>query len=335
MKLIKVILSILAAFFLLWVIVAFFSPKYIGVKESIIIEQSSSTIFNQVNDLKNWSNWDEWSRRDSLMIKRYSANSKGKNASISWEGEEGNGTQQILESIAYEKIRLHVSLDDWDDSFSNWEFEELLEFETKVTWTFEDAEISFFLRPMGFSFNNAIRNDYQKSLANLKFYCESQAQQNKKLKPSLIHTEAFNYIGKHIATSFEDIGPQMGKSYGELLKICSDNEWNILGMPFSISYINENEYFEFDVAFKIDNLITPPLGYVSGIIPEGETVSISHFGLYENLPASYSIIENWIEKNGYVKNGNSYEVYITDPGSEPDTSKWETQIFYPVLKRVE
>jgi len=335
MKLIKVILSILAAFLLLWIIVAFFSPKYIGVKESIIIEQSSNTIFNQVNDLKNWSNWDEWNRRDSLMIKKYSAVSKGENASISWESEEGNGTQKIIESNSYEKIRLLLSLEDWDDNFSNWEFEELGEFETKVTWTFEDAELSFFLRPMGFSFNNSIRDDYQKSLANLKFYCENQAQQNKKLKPIIVQTEAFNYVGKHIATSFEDIGPQMGKSYGELLKICSDNKWNILGMPFSINYDSESEYFEFDVAFKIDKMVTAPIGFISGVIPAGETVSISHFGLYENLPASYSVIENWIVKNGYIRNGRSYEVYITDPGSEPDSSKWETQIFYPVVVSTE
>ena len=62
-------------------------------------------------------------------------------------------------------------------------------------------------------------------------------------------------------------------------------------------------------------------------------LTISHFGLYENLPASYEILDDWINDNGYELIDRSYEIYITDPGTEPDSSKWETQIFYPVSKR--
>jgi len=38
----------------------------------------------------------------------------------------------------------------------------------------------------------------------------------------------------------------------------------------------------------------------------------------------------FIEENEKEINGASWEVYITDPMSEPDTSKWVTQIYYPV-----
>jgi effector-binding domain-containing protein len=333
MKLIKVILSILLAFAILWIAVALFSPKYISVKESVTINNSASTVFNQVNNFSNWMNWSAWNQRDSLMEFTYSKPSKGVNASISWKSEqEGDGSQKIVESIPFEKIRIQVFLDEWGENYSNWEFVDQGEFETFVTWTFEDAEIGFLLRPMGFSISNMIKDDYQTSLENLKYYCENEKQQNIKMKPSVIESDSIYYIAKHIVCSFEEIGPQMGMAYGELINICNKNKWTVIDMPFSVNYEMDGDQFVFDAAFKIDKDVEAPNGFVSGFIPSSETATISHYGMYENLPASYKIIEDWIEQNGYMINGNSYEVYITDPGSEPDSSKWETQVFYPVTK---
>lgn len=333
MKLIKVILSILFAFVLLWVVVAFFSPKYISVKESIIINHSPNTIFSQVNDFKNWNNWSEWNRKDSLMKLSYSNPSFGENSTITWLSEsEGNGSQKIIESIAFEKIRFLVQIDDWDDNYSNWTFNELEEFKTEVTWEFEDAEIAFLIRPMGFSFSNSIKSDYIKSLENLKYFCENEKQENKKIMPTLVQTEAFNYLAKHISCTNDEFNTELGKALGELMTICSKNKWEIDGMPFVINFDDMNDIIEFEAAFKILQEVKAPRGYTSGVIPAGETVVVSHYGLYENLPASYILIENWIRDNNYSPDGNSYEIYLTDPGSEPDSSKWETQIFYPVKK---
>jgi effector-binding domain-containing protein len=254
-------------------------------------------------------------------------------ASLSWKSKtEGNGSQSIIESIPFEKIRIQLKMNDWGENYSNWEFEELKEFQTKVTWTFEDSEISFLLRPMGFSFTNAIREDYINSLVNLQYFCEHENQQNKKIKPGLIECDSIIYIGKHIVCTYDEMGPEMGKAYSELMRICTDQDLTILDMPFSIIYDAEPGFYEFDAAFKIDQLIKAPRGFVSGVIPGGETVSLSHYGLSENLPASYKIIENWIQENGYLPDGNPYEVYVTEPSAEPDSSKWETQIFYPVKK---
>lgn len=333
MKLIKVILSIIISFSLLWILVALFSPRNLGVSESIIIEQSSSEIFSQVNDLKKWNSWSEWNRLDTNMLITFSSVSSGEGASSTWKSESlGNGTQKIIESTPSERIRLLVSIADWGDSFAQWTFTSLEDFKTEVTWTFEDKEIAFLLRPLGFSFNNSISDDYVKGLSNLKEYCENLPQQNKKLVARIINVEPFNYISKHIVSNFEDVGTDMGKSYAELINLCSANNWEIIGMPFSINYRDTEELFEYDVAFKISNSVKAPKGFSSGTIEGGETLTISHFGLYENLPASYEILDNWMRDNGFKLNDHSYEIYITDPGTEPDSSKWETQVFYPITK---
>jgi len=334
MNLIKVILSIIVAFIALWIIVAFFSPATISIKESIIIENSASTVFNQVNDFSNWKNWSEWSRQDSNMVITYSSPAKGLNATMSWKSEkERNGSQKIIESIPFEKIRIQVNASDLGEDFSTWQFEELDEFETNVTWVFEDSPISFFYRPLSFSISNSIENQYEKGLENLKLFCENEQQQNKKINPSIITSDTIYYVGKHIICTFDEIGPQMGMAYGELINLFTKNSWTVVDMPFSINDEKEGDLYVFDAAFRTEKEHNAPKGYISGIIPGGETVTISHYGMYENLPASYKVIENWIQENGYIQRGNSYEVYVTDPGSEPDSSKWETQLFYPVKKK--
>lgn len=334
MKLIKVIVSIILAFAVLWIIVAFFSPATISVKETIVIENSASTVFSQVNNFSNWTNWSEWNRKDSSMIISYSAPSKGVNATQTWKSEEfGDGSQKIIESLPFEKIRIQVSMSDWGENYSHWEFEELGEFETKVTWVFEDSPVNFFFRPLGFSITNSIQEDYKKGLENLKYYCENEKQQNKKIIPAIISSDTINYVAKHIECTFDEISTQMGMAYGELINICNKNNWTIVDMPFSINYEKNAELYVFDAAFRIEEKVNAPYGFVAGTIPGGETVTVSHYGMYENLPASYKVIEDWIQENGYIKMGNSYEVYVTDPGSEPDSSKWETQLFYPVKKK--
>ncbi len=335
MKLLKVILSILLAFIALWVIVAFFSPKNIGIKETIVIEQSANSIYNQVNDLKKWKNWSEWNRRDSSMLSHYSTPSIGEKASVRWESKkEGNGSQEIIESIPYEKIRLSVSIEDQREHFSLWEFNELEEFKTEVTWTFEESEINFFLRPMGFSINNMISEYYKAGLENLKLYSENLPLQNKKLRPQLIEADAIFYIGKHIVSDQIGIKTQLENAHKKLIEICSTNNWYVHGMPMSINYIIEKNVIEIELALQIDTIVVAPRGFISGIVKGGEAVRVSHFGMYKNLHASLHILDNWISNNGYVKDGYSYGIYVNDRSQEADSSKWETQLVY-LIDRLE
>ena len=37
-----------------------------------------------------------------------------------------------------------------------------------------------------------------------------------------------------------------------------------------------------------------------------------------------------MESEGLEGAGAPWEVYVTDPGAEPDQSKWRTEIFFPV-----
>jgi AraC family transcriptional regulator len=41
-------------------------------------------------------------------------------------------------------------------------------------------------------------------------------------------------------------------------------------------------------------------------------------------------IDAYLNKNKLNIAGAPWEVYVTDPGVEPDSSKWYTQVIYPI-----
>lgn len=68
-------------------------------------------------------------------------------------------------------------------------------------------------------------------------------------------------------------------------------------------------------------------------IPGGEMASYDHMGPYEQLPQSWSHTMQWLKDSEYEAVGAPAEIYWTDPGQEPDQSKWRTEIVYPVRKK--
>jgi effector-binding domain-containing protein len=62
----------------------------------------------------------------------------------------------------------------------------------------------------------------------------------------------------------------------------------------------------------------------------GKTVKAVHTGAYEKLEATHNEINKYIEYKKLEISGAPWEVYVTDPGVEKDTTKWITEIYYPV-----
>ena len=65
-------------------------------------------------------------------------------------------------------------------------------------------------------------------------------------------------------------------------------------------------------------------------LPAGTVATVTHMGPYDALPQAWSALTEWMEAQGLEPAGAPWEVYMTDPGAEPDQSKWRTDIFFPV-----
>ena len=55
---------------------------------------------------------------------------------------------------------------------------------------------------------------------------------------------------------------------------------------------------------------------------------IDYYGSYEGLMYAHLALDNYLKQKGLKMRSPVIEEYLTDPGAEPDTSKWLTRIYY-------
>ncbi|HZW00387.1 MAG TPA: GyrI-like domain-containing protein [Candidatus Deferrimicrobium sp.] len=55
-----------------------------------------------------------------------------------------------------------------------------------------------------------------------------------------------------------------------------------------------------------------------------------HVGPYDTLHETSGAVLAWVAAQGRTPSGPMWEVYLTDPEQEPDPSKWQTEIYWPV-----
>ncbi len=74
----------------------------------------------------------------------------------------------------------------------------------------------------------------------------------------------------------------------------------------------------------------PGDGMDKGTLAGGNVVKGSHFGPYEELDKAYVAMQKWMQDQGLKAGGPHWEQYVTDPGEEPEPSKWQTDVYWPV-----
>ena len=65
-------------------------------------------------------------------------------------------------------------------------------------------------------------------------------------------------------------------------------------------------------------------------LPAGIVAHTVHTGPYDELMKVYPAIYEWLTTQGKQSAGAPWEVYLTDPGNEPDPKKWQTEVNWPV-----
>ncbi|MFZ5552793.1 MAG: GyrI-like domain-containing protein [Bacteroidota bacterium] len=68
-------------------------------------------------------------------------------------------------------------------------------------------------------------------------------------------------------------------------------------------------------------------GYEKLEIPASKCLHIEYYGAYEKIGPAHMAMDEYMAEKGLTQK-MVLEEYVTDPGAEPDTSKWLTNVFY-------
>jgi effector-binding domain-containing protein len=144
--------------------------------------------------------------------------------------------------------------------------------------------------------------------------------------------EAMTALVADGAGTMETIGQQLGELYGLLFMEVGSQQLEVAGPPFV-------HYLDFDEATGHSNykagMPVAAAGKDAGKVkvveyPEMKVVRAMHTGAYEEFVISYGKMDEYIKSNKLEVTGQAFEFYLTDPGSEPDNSKWQTLICFPL-----
>ena len=128
----------------------------------------------------------------------------------------------------------------------------------------------------------------------------------------------------------EEIGQSMGALFRELFEHIGARGQAPAGPPLSIYHAMEPDGVDFECAMPVAAPMEGTDRIRAGELPACKAATVTHRGPYENLKRTWGALTAWMASQGLEGAGAPWEVYVTDPATEPDRAKWRTEIFFPV-----
>jgi effector-binding domain-containing protein len=103
------------------------------------------------------------------------------------------------------------------------------------------------------------------------------------------------------------------------------------GPPF-VRYLSmmEQGAFDTEIGWPLAAEFNGAGDVVASSLPAGSVAVVTYHGPYEGVAEAYTAIQEWCGRQGRTPAGPPWESYFTDPESEPDQSKWRTDIYQPI-----
>ncbi len=142
--------------------------------------------------------------------------------------------------------------------------------------------------------------------------------------------EAQPILGIRETTTMDKLAQRMGPLFGEVYGHIKQHGETPSGMPLARYHSMDGNTVELECALPVASPMAGTDRIQACELPAGTMATVAHMGPYDNLPATWAALTEWMKSQGLEAAGAPWEVYVTDPGAEPDRSKWRTDIFFPV-----
>ncbi len=136
-----------------------------------------------------------------------------------------------------------------------------------------------------------------------------------------------------VTSTKETIGQDMGAMFGKVFAYMGGAGIQPAGPPLSLSYTEPGPQWKIAVAVPVANETgTPKANELIQLITlaGGKMASAIHTGPYEKLGDAWNMFYQWVQSNGYYPAGPAREIYLVGPEQQPDPTKYQTQLLWPV-----
>lgn len=129
-----------------------------------------------------------------------------------------------------------------------------------------------------------------------------------------------------------ELEARMSQLMPRLIGYAMMNGIELAGPPFARYLARTAERVDFEAGVPTRKRLPgdPAAGIVAGELPAGPAIATVHRGAYERLPEAHAALARWARERGREPAGPAWEVFLTNPAQEPDSSRWRTKVFLPL-----
>ncbi len=338
MKIVKGIIITLVILAIVIAGVGFLMPGKVHVERSLTMKAPQEIVHAQINNLKNWNNWSPWYKMDTTMKMEYNNIEEGAGASYKWDSNNdkvGKGDMTITSSTP-DSINTAMNFMKYGTAIGKFAFAKS-DSGTKVTWSMEsDMGMNPIGRIFGMFMDKMLGPDFENGLAGIKEVAEAIPTGPKTYRGYEVmemDSPEMVYIGKKDSIGWDKISEFYMKNLPAIYEAVGKAKLEPSASPSGL-------FFKWDTVNKITvmaaaipvkgNAKTKVKGLETFIIPAGKMLHIAYYGGYNGTDIAHMAMDDYINEKGFMKRLPIAEEYVTDHGKEPDSTKWLTNVYYPV-----
>ncbi len=330
-----IILLALLALFATTVYVATLKSDF-ETHTSIILKSPRTTLFNYVNDYRNWETFASWKKTQPNTQFEYAKNTVGVHGSCSWKGSEQEGNIKTL-SVKTSEFMVHKIDYNGAEANGKMTFKDTLG-GTKITWDLK-GKMSFGYKIYGLLRGgpiHLIEQIQKQSLANLdKTIAYEINTYNIKVAGVVKKTGTF-YIKQTINSEISKIPYNLRILIPRMVNFFEKNKLKSNGYPFVIyhTYDVTRGTSKLSVCMPIDKeiFISEGSDMSTGLLYPFQAVKTTLTGDYSHTREAWGKTRAYLTKNHLSENvgGTQIEVYRKNMMQVANPSKWITDIYIPV-----
>lgn len=339
MRILKYLFLLLILFFIgLTVFVSTQKGDY-DIIHSKVIKTPRATVYNYVNEFRNWETFASWIQEDAKIKLKYTKISSGKGATFSWKGADEDGNMKTIDVKENESITQTMV---YNESTSKvfWTFKDTLG-ATKVSWRTK-GKMTAMMKLSAFfkgGINTVIETIYEKSLATLDRTLDYEMNTYAiKVDGIVNHPKSF-YIGQTINSYEKNVVKNIKILVPNMIHFFIKNKMVMSGKPFVIynKTGQSSDIVNFSVCIPIKDsiYIMPGSDVDSGKIEAMTALKTTLIGDYSHLKEAKSKAIAYLQKN-QLKQNNYYktlEVYSKTKVDIKNPSKWITELYIPIYPK--
>lgn len=310
------------------------------VERSQIINSPKSTVFNFINDYRNWEDFSSWITEDPKMKVIFPTKTIGPGASFSWEGKLASGEISTVYAKENDSISQKMNFNGASSAVF-WSFKDTIG-GTKITWK-TTGKMSFMMKVTTIfdgGMNKTLGETYAKSLANIDKTLDFELNSFAVKVNGLVKKLGTFYLRQTFTSEISKVVKNASIVFPKLITFCQQNNIELNGKPFIIyhTYNETNGLTKLSICVPIKNQILTSSGsdILTGKLEPFDALKTTLTGDYSHTKNALDKTQTYMNTNGiavdtafsHLENFNISKTDVKNP------SKWVTEIYFPLKPKV-